>query len=162
MAKETKLKLPPQNVEAEQAVLGGILIDKNAIFKVADILSAPDFYSPVHEKIFAAIIELYEKHQPIDVVSVGNLLKEKDILKEIGGSSYLAELTNRIATSSHITHYTQLVKEKKVLRELIRVSGEVSEAAFDASQNMEDLLDMIEQKKIAISQQSFPQKLFPP
>lgn len=158
---ENKLKLPPQNIEAEQAVLGGILIDKNAIFKVADVLSAPDFYSPIHEKIYSAIIELYEKHQPIDVMSVSNLLKEKDTLKEVGGSSYLAELTNRIATSSHITHYAQLVKEKKVLRDLIRVSGEVSEAAFDSSQDMEDLLDMIEQKIFAISQQSLPKNFVP-
>lgn len=156
-----KLKLPPQNVEAEQAVLGGILIDKNAIFKVADVLTASDFYSPVHERVYSAILELYEKHQPIDVVSVGNRLKEAGNLKDIGGSSYLAELTNRIATSSHITHYAQLVKEKRVLRDLIRVSGEVSEAAFDASQDIEELLDTIEQKILAISQQSLPKNFVP-
>ncbi len=160
-AKEIKLKLPPQNMEAEQAVLGGILIDQNAIFKVADTLSAFDFYSPAHERVYAAVLELFEKHQPIDIVSVGNRLKENGALKNIGGSSYLAELTNRVATSSHIVHYAQLVKEKRILRDLIRVSGEVSEAAFEPTQDIEELLDRIEQKILAISQQSLPKNFIP-
>ncbi|MCR4328577.1 MAG: replicative DNA helicase [Patescibacteria group bacterium] len=158
---QNKLKVPPQNMEAEQAVLGGILIDKNAIFKVADILSSQDFYSPGHERIYDAILDLYQKHQPIDVISVGNLLKEKGSLKDIGGSSYLAELTNQIATASHITHYAQLVKEKKVLRDLIKASGEITEDAFDASRDIEEMMDDIEQKILAISQKSMPKNFVP-
>src|SRR6266478_2995077 len=102
MAKKSQLKLPPQNLEAEQAVLGSILIDKNAIFRVADLLGPVDFYSPAHEKIFEGILGLYEKRQPIDVVSLTNYLKEKELLKDIGGSAYLAELTNQISTASHV------------------------------------------------------------
>ncbi len=158
---QNKLKLPPQNIEAEQAVLGGILIDKNAIFKVADVLAGTDFYTPAHERIYEAIMELYEKHQPIDIVSVGDRLKERGTLKDIGGSSYLAELTNRLATASHVTHYAQLVKEKKILRDLIRASGEITEAAFDQSRDIEDLLDDIEQKILSISQKSLPQNFIP-
>jgi replicative DNA helicase len=159
--KQDKLKLPPQNIEAEQAVLGGILIDKNAIFKIADILAAADFYTPAHERIYETILELYEKHQPIDIVSVGNRLKERDILKDIGGAGYLAELTNRIATASHVDHYAKLVKEKKVLRDLIHTSGEITEHAFDATREVEDLLDDIEQKIMAISQRSIAQNFVP-
>ncbi len=155
-AKST-LKLPPQNQEAEQSVLGSILIDKNAITKVADILAPSDFYNPIHEKIFEAILELYEKHQPIDIMTLTNRLKEKELLKDIGGSAYLAELTNQVTTSSHVDHYGKIVKEKKILRDLIRASAEITENAFEPNQEFEELLDDIEQKILGISQKSLPQ-----
>lgn len=157
MAKAQDLKLPPQNIEAEQSVLGSILIDTNATMKVADTLVPADFYNPAHKKIYEAILELYEKQQPIDIVSVGNRLKEKKELGDIGGSSYLADLTNKIATASHVGHYAQIVKEKKVLRELIQASAEITEGAFEATDDIEDLLDTIEQKILSISQKSMPQ-----
>ncbi len=109
-SKKSQLKIPPQNLEAEQAVLGSLLIDKNAIFRVADLLVSSDFYFPAHEKIFEAILSLYEKRQPIDVMSLGNFLKEKELLKDIGGSSYLADLTNQVSTASHVEHYANIVK----------------------------------------------------
>lgn len=157
MPKKSQLKIPPQNLEAEQAVLGSLLIDKNAIIKVADLLSPKDFYEPRHEKIFETILDLYEKHKPIDILSLTSRLKENSLLKEIGGSSYLAELTNQVATSSHVAHYARIVKEKKVLRDLIRASAEITEDAFEESKEVEDLLDDIEQKVLAISQKSMPQ-----
>jgi replicative DNA helicase len=157
LSKKSQLKIPPQNLEAEQAVLGAVLIDKNAIFRVADLLVSTDFYFPAHETIYDAILELYIKHQPIDVVSVTNHLKEKDSLKDIGGSAYLAELTNAIATSSHVEHYAKIVKDKKALRDVIRASAEITENVFDSSIDVEDLLDDIEQKILAISQKSLPQ-----
>ncbi len=152
-----KLKLPPQNVEAEQSVLGSLLIDKNAILKVADVLTADDFYNPVHEKIFATILELYEKRQPIDILSVTNRLKERNLLSAIGGSSYLADLTNQVTTSSHVDHYAQIVKEERVRRDLIRASAEITESAFESGSEFEDLMDNVEQKILAISQKSLPQ-----
>ncbi len=157
MPKSQKLKLPPQNLEAEQAVLGSLLIDKNAIIKVADLLVPADFYSPAHEKIYEAVLELYEKHKPIDILSVTDRLKEKNLLKDIGGSTYLAELTNQVATSSHVAHYAGIVKEKKVLRDLIKASAEIAEDVFEPSKEIEDLLDDIEQKILSISQKSLPQ-----
>ncbi|MEK7608362.1 MAG: replicative DNA helicase [Patescibacteria group bacterium] len=157
MAKTNDLKLPPQNIEAEQSVLGSILIDTNAIMKVADTLLADDFYNPSHKAIYEAIFELYEKRQPIDIVSVGNRLKEKKILADVGGSSYLADLTNKIATASHVSHYAKMVKDKKQLRDLIRASAEITEDAFGATDDIEDLVDVIEQKILAISQKAMPQ-----
>ncbi|MDE2019872.1 MAG: replicative DNA helicase [Patescibacteria group bacterium] len=158
--KKSQLKIPPQNLEAEQAVLGSLLIDKNAIFRVADLLVPPDFYSPAHEKIYEGILALYEKRQPIDVMSLGNFLKEKDLLKDIGGASYLAELTNQISTASHVEHYANIVKEKKVRRDLIRASAEITETVFEPHE-IEDLLDEIEQKILNISQKSLPQNFAP-
>ena len=141
----------------KQAVLGSIFIDKNAIFRVADLLMPADFYSPAHEKIYEAILALYEKRQPIDVLSLTNFLKEKDFLAQVGGSSYLAELTNQVTTASHVQHYAGIVKEKSVLRDLIKASAEITEDAFGSSQELEDIMDNVEQKILSISQKSFPQ-----
>ncbi len=157
VSKKSQLKIPPQNLDAEQAVLGAVLIDKNAIFRVADVLVPTDFYSPAHETIYNVILELYIKRQPIDVLSLTNRLKEKDILKDIGGSTYLADLTNAIATSSHVEHYAKIVKDKKALRDVIKASAEITEDVFDNSLEVEDILDDIEQKILAISQKSLPQ-----
>lgn len=150
-------KVPPHNLEAEQAVLGALLIDKNAIIKVVDAVSAQDFYLPAHERIFAGIVDLYEKSQPIDILSLTNYLKEKKQLSDVGGSAYLAELTNQIATAGHADHYARIVREKRVLRDLIRAAGEISEGAFDERLEIEDFLDRIEQKVLSISQKSLPQ-----
>lgn len=157
MAKKATIKLPPQNVEAEQSVLGSILIDPTALIKVVDILSPEDFYSPAHNKIYRAIIELYEKSQPVDILTLTNRLKEKELLKGIGGSGYLAELTNQVTTASHVDHFAQIVKEKKVLRDLIQASAEITENAFEPAKEMEDMLDDIERKIFSISQKSLPQ-----
>lgn len=160
MARKSEIKLPPQNQEAEQSVLGALLIDKEAITKITDIVKSEDFYTPAHERIFEAILELYEKRQPIDILSVSARLTEKGTLKEIGGSTYLAELTNKVPTSSHIAHYAQIVKEKKVLRDLIKASAEITEEVF-GDNDTESLLDSIEQKILAISQKSMPKNFIP-
>jgi replicative DNA helicase len=155
--KKSQLKLPPQNLEAEQTVLGAVLIDKNAIFRVADLLVPNDFYLPQHERIYEAILSLYEKHQPIDVLSLTTYLKEKELLKEIGGSTYLAELTNQVSSASHVQHYATIVKEKKIMRDLVKASAEIAENVFNSSGEVEDLLDDVEQKILSISQKSLPQ-----
>ncbi len=111
--KKSQLKIPPQNLEAEQAVLGSVLIDKNAIFRVSDLLVPDDFYLPQHERIYEAILSLYEKHQPIDVLSLTNYLKERETLKEVGGSAYLAELTNQVSSASHVASLCDDRKGKK-------------------------------------------------
>ena len=155
--KKSQLKLPPQNLEAEQAVLGSVLIDKNAIYRVADILLPEDFYTPAHERIYKAILSLYEKHQPIDVLSLTNYLKEHEWLKDVGGSAYLADLTNHVSSASHVQHYATNVKEKKIMRDLIRASAEIAENVFSNGGEVEDLLDDVEQKILSISQKSLPQ-----
>ena len=152
------IKLPPQNVEAEQSVLGSLMLDKNAIINIADILKPEDFYKPVHGTIYEAILKLYEKHEPMEILSFTSKWKEMEALKDIGGSPYLTELVESVPTASHIQHYANIVKEKKILRDLISTSAQITENAYDSSENLEDLLDTIEQKVFSISQRSLPQK----
>ena len=145
LPKQSIAKLPPQNIEAEATVLGALLIDKNAIFRVSDMLLPEDFYSPQHERIYKAVLGLYEKRQPIDVLSLTTYLKERDALAEVGGSTYLAELTNRVSSASHVQHYAQIVKQKKVMRDLVRASAEIAEEVFRVKGgDVEDLLDEVE------------------
>jgi len=155
-SKKSTLKLPPQNLDAEAAVLGSLLIDKNTIFRVADLLVASDFYSPANERVYEGILALYEKRQPIDVMTLTNYLKENDLLKSIGGSTYLADLTNQVTTAAHVEHYANIVKEKKVRRDLVKAAAEIAEDVFGPLE-IEDLMDDIEQKILSISQKSMPQ-----
>lgn len=159
MAKNDTLKLPPQNTEAEGSVLGSLLIDKEAIYRVADILRSEDFYKPAHEKIYAAILELHQNHQPIDILSVTSYLKDKGALESVGGSGYLAELVNSVATSSNVAHYAKTVKEKRTLRDAIHLASGIAERAFDTPDDVGEFLDGIEQKLLAISQNSTSKNL---
>ena len=151
-------KIPPQNLEAERQVLGALLIDKNAIHKIADIISAPDFYNPAHEKIFQGIMDLYSKNSPIDILSLTDFFKERGKLKEIGTHTYLSELVEAVPTSSSIEHFAKLVKEKKILRDLVSLSSYIGEQAFNNQDDIGELLDRIEQRVVNISQISSLQK----
>ena len=152
------LKIPPQNIEAEESILGALMIDKDAIFKIVDVLKSSDFYKPMHGKIFEIILKLIEKHQPIDILSVTNKLKEDNLLQDIGGQSYLTRLIESVPSSSHINHYAKIVHEKKILRDLINASAEIGEQAFNPSDDIDHVLDSIEQKIFAISQRSITHK----
>lgn len=154
-------KLPPQNLDAEESVLGGLMLDKNAIIRVADILRPEDFYKPTHAAVYGAILKLFEKSEPIDIVTLTTSLKESGQLETIGGATYLTSLTEKVPTASHIEHYAKLVKEKKVLRDLISTSAEISESAFSTPEDIEQLLDQIESKIFAISSGSINQKFIP-
>lgn len=160
MATQKNLKLPPQDLEAESSVLGALMIDKNAIIRVADILNANDFYHPAHQKIYATIIELFEKGKPIDMLTVSNRLKEKKLLKEIGGTDFLAEIINNVPTSAHIIHYANIVRENRVRRDLIQASSEINEKAFE-HENFERLMDDVERRIFGISEKSRSQKFVP-
>lgn len=146
------LKLPPQDIDAEKSVLGALMLDKNAVIKVADLVSEEDFYNNNHQKIYSAIIELFAKNEPIDILTVTSKLKDKNTLTETGGSAYLSELINFVPSAAHITHYAQIIREKKVLRELISASGEIVEKVWANTENTEHLLDQIEQKIFSIGQ----------
>jgi replicative DNA helicase len=154
----TNPKIPPQNIEAEESVLGALMIDKNAIVNVADTLIAEDFYKPAHTSIYQAILKLYEKQQPIDILSVTSELKGNDVLSKIGGSTYLSKLINSVPTASHVAHYAKIVKEKKILRDLINASAEITENAFKPDDDLEAVLDEIEKKIFSISQKSVSQR----
>ena len=124
------LKLPPQDIEAERSVLGALMIDKNSIIKVVDLILPDDFYDPKHAKIYDTIIELFEKNDPIDILSVSKKLKGKNELIGIGGSTYLSELINSVSSAAHIAHYAKLIHDKKIFRDLITTSSEINEKVF--------------------------------
>lgn len=147
-----KPRIPPHDLSAEVSVLGSILIDADAIIQVAEILKSEDFYEPSHQMIYASMMELFEKRQPIDAVTLANQLKKAKQLDVVGGSSVIAKLTNEVATASNVTHYANLVAEASMRRNIITTAAELGELAFDESQEARDILDTTEQKIFKISQ----------
>lgn len=145
-------RMPPQNVEAEQSVLGSLMIDKDAIIKIADLLSPEDFYKDSHRRIFQAMLYLYENHEPIDILSLSNRLKETSELEQIGGHSYLASLANTVPTAANIVHYTKIVERKAILRKLIDNASQIVSNAYDEKNEVDEVLDQAEQKIFAVSQ----------
>ncbi len=151
---DANTKLPPQDIESEKSVLGSIMIDKNAISRVADALFPQDFYTPAHQKIFSAMLSLFAKNEPIDILSVSNVLKSQNLLESVGGSSYLADLINVVPSASHISHYAKSVREKRVLRDLVGISSDIHESIFEQNMGVEALIDAIEQRIFSVSQKS--------
>jgi replicative DNA helicase len=149
---EPQLKLPPQNIDAEIAVLGALMIDENAIVRIADILAPDDFYRSSHRNIFEAMLRLYEKQEPIDALNVSNVLKEQKKLEEVGGQTYLAELVGNVASASNIVSYARVVRKKATLRRLIEAAGAISELGQSEDEDVEKILDKAEQKLFAVSQ----------
>jgi len=145
-------KLPPHDIEAEKSVLAAILIDPDAIVKVTEHLEPESFYQPKYQVIFEAMRDLYEKREPIDVVTLTAQLKKKKELSKAGGATELAELSNILSTAANVVNYAKIVKEKSVKRRLISLSSEMSELAFDESKNAKDILDLAEQKVLSVSQ----------
>jgi len=154
-------KVPPQNIEAEKCVIGSLLIDKDAIVKIADIIKPEDFYQEKHKIIFEAMLEIYEKREPIDLLSLSNKLKEKKKFKVIGGQSYLTDLTNQVPTASNIVNYANIVQKKATLRRLIGVSSEIARLGYEETDNVEDLLDQAEQALFQVSQKHMGELFVP-
>ncbi len=154
-------KIPPHNDEAEQSLLGAILIDKEAIFKVSDILQPDDFYREAHRLIYEACSELCAKHEPIDLLSMANRLKDKQQLELIGGQSFLATLTHTVPTAAHVFNYAQIVHRKGVLRRLLKASEHISKIAFDEADELEEILDKAQQEVFGVST-SFASAQFTP
>lgn len=155
--KSSELKLPPQDLESERSVLGALLLDKNAVIQVADSIAPSDFYETKNQRVYEAVLELFSKGEPIDILTVSHVLKEKKELASIGGVEYLTELVSSTPTSAHVSHYANIVKEQRVRRDLIQAAFEINERTFD-ERNFEDLLESVEQKIFSISQRSRPQK----
>jgi len=145
-------KLPPQNLEAESSLLGCLLIDKDAVIKVVDIIRPEDFYKDANGIIFSAMRELYIHHEPIDILTLTSKLEEKKQLEAIGGRTYLAELANSVATSSHIVYYANIVQRKATLRRLLTTAAEISELGYQEDEEIEKILDIAEQKLFGVSQ----------
>jgi len=145
-------RIPPYDNEAERSVLAAVLIDPDAIVRVSEHLGPKSFYQPKHQVIFEAMQDLYEKRDPIDVVTLTAQLKKKKLLTKAGGASELTELSNTLSTAANAANYAKIVQEKNVKRRLISLGGEVSELAFDESKNAKDILDLAEQKVLSVSQ----------
>lgn len=147
-------KLPPQSVEAEMSLLGSLMLDKDAIIRVVDFLEPRDFYRGIHQIIYQAMQELFEKGDPIDILSLSSRLKEKNKLEEIGGSTYLTELVNTVPTASHVLAYAKIVQKKRILRDLISVSHEIGLMGYNENEDPDVLLDHAESSIFAIAQKS--------
>lgn len=161
MKQESSEKLPPQNLDAEQSLLGCLMLDKDSIIKVVDFVKAEDFYKNIHQEIFDAMVNLYEKAEPIDILSVSAKLKERQKLQDVGGSSYLTSLINSVPTATHVLNYAKIVRQKKVLRDLISASHEIGLAAFEESEDVDILLDRAEKTVFNIGQRSLTQAFVP-
>jgi replicative DNA helicase len=145
-------RIPPQNLEAEQSLLGALLLDKDAVIKIADRVGPDDFYSDNHRVIFEAMQDLYRRHEPIDLLSLSNLLAERNGLERIGGRSALVHLSNVVPTSSHVVHYANIVSKKATLRRLLTAASDISALGFEEAEDVETTLDQAEQKLFNVSQ----------
>lgn len=155
--KKNNLGLPPQNIDAEKSFIGSVLIDNKSLMRVMDAIVADDFYNKSHQIIFGAIAQLSEKGQNIDVLTLSDKLSELGEIDNVGGAGYLATLVNSVGTSAHIKDYAEIIRKKKILRDMISASHEILELSNDEDEEIESLLDSAEQKLFAISQRSQPQ-----
>ena len=155
------VKLPPQNVEAEQSVLGAILIDKDSMYKIGDFLKSDDFYRDDHSIIYKTILKLYEKRKPVDVVTLTNELEKEKNLKSIGGATYLSTLVNGVATSANIVTHAQIIQQKASLRRLISAASTIAELGFDENSELETILDKAETALFSVSQKYVKQYFTP-
>jgi replicative DNA helicase len=155
-------RIPPQSLEAEMSFLGSILIDKEALLKVADMVRPEDFYKDAHSKIYEAILGLYDKNEPIDLLTLSTRLDEQHQLEQIGGRSYLAELTNTVPTSSHVTNYAYIIHRKATRRRLLSASYEISRLSYqEEDDDIERILDQAQQNLFGVSQIYFKQSFSP-
>jgi replicative DNA helicase len=146
----------PQNIEAEESLLGAILIDSESIFKIVDIIRPDDFYKPLHQFIYQAILELFERHEGIDLVTVTNHLREKNQLETIGGPAYLLHLINKTPSLANVVDYAKIIREKKARRELVGLSQEINRLAIEQERPAEELLDEVEGKIFRITERVYP------
>lgn len=157
MADIRDAKQPPQNIEAEESVLGALMLDKDAIIQVADLVSSVDFYKQNHAIIYDTMIELYERREPIDVLSMTNRLQDKKQLDAIGGTSYLAHLASSVPSATHVEHYARIVASKSTLRKLISAGSKITELGFREEENVNDVLNESEKMIFAVSQSHLKQ-----
>jgi len=148
-------RIPPQAVELEEAILGALMLEQNALTSVIDILKPEVFYKEAHQVIYAAIHRLFAKSEPIDILTVTNELKSSGELELIGGAYYITQLTNRIASTANIEYHARIVTQKYIQRELIRISSEIIKDAFEDTTDVFDLLDKAEKNLFAVSENNF-------
>ncbi|MBI4039005.1 replicative DNA helicase [Candidatus Daviesbacteria bacterium] len=155
-------KLPPQNIEAEQSLLGSLLIDKDAIVRISEILRPDNFYRfEQHGPIYEAVQKLFEKREPIDLITISDELKKRGVYDKVGGSAYLTTLVNIVPTSAHIEHYAKIIKEHAVRRRLIIQATQLIQKSYDESEEVNELLESAETGIFAISQEHIARDFLP-
>jgi replicative DNA helicase len=147
-------------MDAEQSVLGGILLENEAINKVAEHITEEDFYRESHRKIFLSMLELFEKNEPIDLITLTDVLKKKNHLEDVGGAAYLSSLVDNIATASNIAYYAKIVREKAILRRLVSAATEIVTKGYEDSEDVEDLLDQAERSIFEITEKQIRPSFF--
>ncbi len=150
-------RLPPQNIEAEQSVLGAILLENESISTVIENLNPDDFYKDSHKKIFVAMLDLYEKNEPIDLITLTEQMSKREQIKDIGGASYLSSIVSMVPTSANAGYHAKIVKEKAILRNLINTATEIVAQGYDTEQDVHELLDKAETKIFNISEKMVKQ-----
>ncbi len=145
-------RLPPQSIDAEQSVLGALLIDRDAVVEVAEFLRPEDFYRNHHGTIYASVLELYERREPVDIVTVSETLERGGNLEAVGGSAFLTSLINLTPTAVNSVHYARIVERKAILRNLIAAAGRIAGIGYDESANVDESIDKAEQELFAVSQ----------
>ena len=147
------IKVPPHNIEAEQAVLAGILINNDALNQVMDLLSGDDFYRETHNYLFEAMVDLYNDNEPIDLITLSHQLKEKNLLEKAGGAEYLASLVEAVSTSAGISYHAKIIRDLSVRRKLINQCSVISDSCFHDWQQTDELLDLAEQAIFDIAEE---------
>ncbi|MGB3988314.1 MAG: replicative DNA helicase [Minisyncoccales bacterium] len=162
MGQDKKLihKVPPQSLEAEISLLGSLMIDKDAIIKVADFLQPRDFYKPSHQDIYQVMLDLFKQREPIDTLSVSAALKERNLFDSIGGTACLADMVASVPTSSHILNYAKIVQKKRILRDLIESSRDIELMAYKEVGEIDNLLDKAEKRIFSIAEHSMQQRFY--
>ena len=153
--------LPPQSIEAEESLLSAILLDNNTLLEVVEVLAVADFYRTAHQKIYAAIIELFDKGEPIDLVTLANNLKEKGQLESVGGASYLARLVDAVPLAINAQHYAKIIADKASLRRLIEKANAIAKRCYDDRGNVDDVIDFAETSIFEISERKTSQSFYP-
>ena len=144
-------RVPPQNIEAEQSVLGAMLIEKEAIPKVMEILRDTDFYREAHRVIFNAMLELYNKNEAVDMITVTEILKRDNKLEDVGGIAYVTSLANAVPTAANVTYHASIIEEKSILRQLVSVSTQIASMGYEANDDVKNIIDSAESKILEIS-----------
>ena len=154
-------KLPPQNIEAEESILSAVLIDSSTLLDIVEILSPEDFYRTAHQKIFAAITELFAKSEPIDLVTVANNLKEKGQLEDMGGATYLAQLVDTVPLAVNAEHYARIIRDKSSLRKLIAQANVIVNRCFEDRGDVDEVINFAEKSIFEISENKLKKSFFP-
>ncbi len=145
-------RLPPQNIEAEQSVLGSVLLNPDALVSAMEFIEASDFYRRSHQLIFQAMIDLSEKNEAIDVVTIADLLEAKHQLEDIGGTPYLADIATTVPTAANVEYYSKIVEERSILRRLIRTATEIASRGYEEAGDLPNLLDEAERRILEVSE----------